>query len=506
DDIALEESGLDDIALEESGLDDIALEESGLDDIALEEPGLDDLSLDDMLLEEGEYEETETDTLSLDGIENGEVENENDLAEIDDLLGQSEQSEDIDDEMLALLESVSDSENDDILESGEEKFDFLADGDNESDDERPDLNELMEEMDQEQEASPEEDKKSKKEKKRRKKKSKGEDGELQDNDAKNGDSEGETEKKPGVIARFLAFLTESEEDDETEETAGDTSEDGEASDENKELLNELSEEDKKKKDKKEKKEKKKKKGKKAAADGEEGEEGESKGKKKKPKKEKKVKPVDEEVLNEPPSKKLSKKKVIPVILFCATITAVIIVLSSILPTYLQKRDAHVAFDMGNYAEAYDLLYGKDLSEDDELIMQKSRLILSMNRRLSSYQNYMKMGDNELEALDALVQGVALYYAILPEAEQYNVTGEVRQVYENILALLSERYGLSETAVIEIIAYDDITYTQKLTSLVYGISFDNGTETGEQPVTIEDILPEEQEIIDGLPENVEPANN
>ena len=203
-----------------------------------------------------------------------------------------------------------------------------------------------------------------------------------------------------------------------------------------------------------------------------------------------------------PDKKLSKKKVTPVILFCATITVVIILLSTVLPSFLQKRDARVAYDMGNYEETFELLYGKTLDEEDEALLHKSTIIMTMERKLASYRNYQKIPDTELEALDALIQGAALYNKLLPQAEEYNVIGEIDSIYREILEILSAQYGLSETDVILIIeSEDDAAYTKWLTSVAYCISFDEGIDEEEElpPESggIEDILPEEQEIIDEL---------
>ncbi len=473
----------------------MALEESEpeeFDGIALEETEPEEF--DGMALEESNLDEMPTDF----NAEKNEMNEE--LLEIDDMLGQPEQDEDIDDEMLALLESVSDSAGDDIEGTDSNEFDFL--GSDGEDDNNDNLTDLMAELEEPQEANEEEanDKKKKKWKKRRGKKAKADEEGTEGGDLAESEADVDAEKKPGFLMKLLAFLTETDEDEEGDDTTV-----GELSDENQELLNELAKEDKKaKKEKKGKKDKKAKKNK--NADGEGGEDAEDGGKaakKKKPKKEKKVKEVDEEAVNTPPDKKLSKKKIIPVILFCVTITAAILIMSSVVPDYLQKQNAHVAFDMGNYEESYELLYGKNLNEEDEEILHKSKLIMMMERKLKSYQNYQRMGNNEIMALDALMHGVVLYYEILPEAEQYNVTYEIRSVYQEILDILSARYGLSEAYVIEIATTeDDVMYTEYLTTIIYGISFNDGidgTESSEYelPETIEDILPEEQEIIDGL---------
>ena len=319
---------------------------------------------------------------------------------------------------------------------------------------------------------------------------------MQDNPAETdgaGSSEAGDEEKPakepGIFARFLAFLTESDEDDE---------EAGKETDENTQLLEELNAEDKKGKKEKKKKEKKGKKAKGKEGDGEDA----KAEKKKKPKKEKKEKPVDEEAQTESHDKKLSKKKIAPVILFCATILLCVLICALIVPEYMQKRDAHVAYDMGNYSQTFDLLFGKDLNEEEEAILQKSTIILKMERKLESYRNHQKIGADELETVNVLIQGAALYFELLPEAEQYNVVNEITEIYNEILVILAEQYAIYETDVIDIISSeDDITYTEKLTAVVYGLSFYGDTGIDEFG-GMQDVLPEEQEILDNLPEEQE----
>ena len=500
DDLALEESGIDDLVLDESGLDGLeqtasdglddldlegldldasALEGAGMDDANADDALLEELGLDDMLLAEPESDDMELDDTGLadmgDDFSLDESGMEDDLAEIHDLLDQSEQSGEIDDEMLALLESVSDS-------SAQE--DTLADT-------------VFEEETAAEEEPPAEGKKKKKKerKKRSRKKDKMKDNpsETEGGGASETGEETNTEKKPGAFARFLAFMTETDEEDEDE--AGKAS-----ADENTELLEELSAEDNKnKKGKKEKKKKGKDKKGKKAANKEEGEEDEKAAKKKKPKKEKKVKVKDAETEKESGGKKLSKKKVAPVILFCMTLFFGIYICSTIVPGYLQKRDARVAYDMGNYGQTFDLLYGKDLNEEEALLLHKSTTILKLERKLESYRTCQKMGADELTTLNALVQGVALYYELLPEAEQYHVTNEITNVYNEILAVLAEQYALYETDVMDIISSeDDVAYTQKLASIVYGTgALDNGAAAEDEGM--QDVLPEEQEILDSLPD-------
>ncbi|MDE5939679.1 MAG: hypothetical protein K2H37_11425 [Lachnospiraceae bacterium] len=537
---------LDDLSLDDLSLDDLGMEEgTASNDFALEDTeagagmsgGLDGFSLDDLSLEEPEGADGEMDGLmseedidrllsgdlsdgegGADGFaleETGEsdddlssllagMDHDEALSEINDLLEESDQGVSPDDDMLAMLEGVDDS-----------SFDFF-----ESDEAAKEA-ESIRELTPEEIAAREGGEKPKKEKKKRKKlfgkKKKEEEAEAEEKTAaeepvdeleallaegleQEPESEPKTEeKKPGVFARLMNFLLEADEDDEdpvaAEVLADNDGEMGTVTDENRALLEELSEEDKKGKKKKKKDKKKGKKGK-AGEEGEEEAEGEEEDNKKAKKKKKKVKKKKEEAeevdLFAPPEKKLSKKKVISVFMFCGTIAACIILLVSFLPNYMEKREAQVAYDYQNYAEVYDLLYGKELSEQDEILFQRSNLILQMNRKLSSYQNYSDL-DMRLESLNALISGVARYQVVLPEAETYNVVGEVSGIYAQILERLSADFGVSEQDALEIIAVeDDVIYSQRLEAIINGAVYDEDVPAGRQ-----DILPEEEEIIERI---------
>ena len=506
DDFTIDELSLDDLSLEETGETEggaDAMDELSMDDLALEEPEDMEEDADGLMSEEdidrllsgdmSTEEETAQDFAS-EETEGGEdddlsallagMNHDEDLSEINDLLEESDQGVSADDDMLAMLEGVDQDGSFDLFESDEAAKE--AEG----------IRELSPEEVAEREGSDGQDKKEKKKRKKLfgKKKKGGEEGdEIDALLGETGESENpQEEKKPGFFARLLDFLLESDEDDEdplaAEILAGNDGETGTVSDENKELLQELSDEDKKGKKKKKKKDKKGKKGKEEEEDGKKA----KKPKKEKKKKEKKKK--EEEVdLFAPPEKKLSKKKVITVFLFCGTIAAGIIVFSMILPDTVQKRDAHTAYDQGEYAQVYDLLYGKELSEEDEVIFQGSNLIMQINRKLDSCDNYINLG-MRLEALNALITGVEKYQQILPEAENYNVVVEVNDIYSQILERLSANFGLSEADAWDILSSeDDETYTRRLQAIIDGESYD--AEEVEEGTP--DVLPEEEEIIERI---------
>ncbi len=544
DEMSLDDLSLDSLDLGESGDGGMTMDDLSLDDLDLGESedgenGLGGLSLDDLSVEEsgnaddgmdGLMSEEDIDRLLSGDLSDGEgeandfaleetgesdedlssllsgMDHDEALSEINDLLEGADQGVSPDDDILAMLEGADDG--------GDSSFDFFEN------DEAAKEAEGIRELTPEEIAAREGGGKPKKEKKKRKKlfgkKKKGGDEEAaaeetgdeletllaevaeQEPGADEAEEkEKKEEKKPGFFAKLMNFLLESDEDEDpvaAEVLADGAGETGTVTDENKALLDELKEEDKKGKKKKKKDKKKGKKGKDGEGEGEEGAEGEEEGKKvkKKKKKEKKKKDEEEVDLFAPPEKKLSKKKVIAVFAFCGTIAVCIVLLSSFLPNYTEMREAHVAYDHQDYAQVYELLYGKELDEQDEALFQKSNLILQMNRKLTSYENYVNL-DMRLEALNALITGVERYQVVLPEAEAYNVAGEVSDIYAQILERLSADFGVSEADALEIIALeDDVAYSQRLEAIISGAVYGEEVPAGRQ-----DILPEEEEIIERI---------
>jgi len=447
-----------------------------------------------------------------------------DLEEINGLLNKTDRSEAVDDDMLALLESMNG--NIDPAETDEESFDlFGGEGPEETKEvPMPEAEEIREEPRK---------KRGRKEKSKQGfglfgKKKKKDDTEApeeempdassvqpddwqpspmeetmelpagggEDEDGQNLDLSEEKkppkEKKPGFFAKLLIALTEEEDDGEAANISA----------ENEAILNELEEEDqkeKKKRNKKDKKAGKKKKGKGKEenqdpdADQEEDEAEEAGRKKKKAKESRKEKKAKNEH-KEKPVKVLGRKNLLLLVSCCATLLACILLLSTFLPEYSDKAAARNAYYAGDYEEAYELLYDKRLDSSDKLVFNRVKTVLRLERRINSYENNLAMG-RELEALDALLQGVGCYQD-LAEADEYGVRSEVDALYQQIIGILENSYGITADEAVEINTYEAQIYTRKLHSVIEGTEF---VKPGEEkavptPAVPQDILPEEEEMI------------
>ncbi len=479
-----EELALEDIP-EELALEDIP-EELALEDMPAEEADLEDFSLSDFQMDEMENEDFDDEEESLISPD-----------EVDAMFAAADAAADMGED-LTEEDALFDAEM-----QTDEIFDFLDDMPTEEEDSGefgdPAVGGVQETpAEEEQEEKKEKKKKEKKAKKEKKslfgKKKKSGEGDAEDagegdsgSDSQNAEdgAEGEKEEKSqGLFSKIMAFLTEADDEDGEEGRA-----DGlEPSDENKNILKELDDEDKNKKKKKVK-----------AKGDEEGKEKKEKKKKEKKEKKKKEKPAAADAEGSETVKKgkrVSIKSILVIAAFCLTITAMIIVTCSIIPDFFDKRKAREAFYQADYIKSYELMYGKKLDESDAIIYNKAKTILEMKRKLDSYHNYLGMG-KEIQALDALMSGVEHYPEILAKAEEYRVTQEVNAIYESILSILNDKYTLAEPVAQTIIAYDDVTYTKRLESIVYNTPFimpEEKTEE-EEAVPTEDILPEEQEMME-----------
>ena len=308
------------------------------------------------------------------------------------------------------------------------------------------------------------------------------------------DAEAGMEKKPGFFARLWHFLTEEAEEIEDEVSKGAEN----ATGENAEIIKELDNEDANKKKKKDKKKKSKKAGKAVPVEGAEEEEGENAGgapAKKKKKKEKKEKEKKEKEKRPPEPKVLTRRATIVLVAFCATLIAAITFLSSFLPEYADKAEARRAFYAGDYKTVYEQLNNKKLGSSDEIMFQRAVEVLSLQHKLDSYQNRIVLG-KDMEALDALFQGVDLYIE-LAGSDTSGALDELTEIYQQICTILQDDYGVSPEEAVEINGYDNATYTRKLDSILHGTEF---YLPGEEPVeetrsVPEDVLPDEEAFID-----------
>ena len=295
------------------------------------------------------------------------------------------------------------------------------------------------------------------------------------------DAEQKKEKK-GFFAKLLDLFTEEDEEEEENDQL-------KLSDENKQILEEMDKNGKngKKKEKKQKKEKKPKKEKQP----------------KNPKKEKTKKEAAPAV----PEKKLSPKKIIPIVVVCISLGAVILIVGNFLTEYMSKKSGREAYYAGDYQTCYQNLFGRELNETEQVMYSKSESILTIRMWLREYEVFVNEG-SELEALDSLLQAVHDYPSLLDYATQWNVQDEVTSAFGEILNILSEKYQLSQEeaqAIADI--SDNVEYTKNVMLVLKKLGLGSWefpdttqTVTAVNPAQNTENLPEE--LPDPLPEEKE----
>lgn len=302
-----------------------------------------------------------------------------------------------------------------------------------------------------------------------------------------------SKQKQGFFAKILNFLTEEDEEE---------NEDIKLSKENKDILDDL---DKEEKGKKSKKSKKGKKGKDKGKDKDK----DSRNIKEKPKKAKKPpKPKKEKAAKEAPKvpeKRLSFKKVLPVLLVGLSIGVLLFVFVNSAADFSDKKAAKEAYYEGDYQTCYQNLFGKDLNETESIMFGKSESILYIRLWIREYEMFMGEGER-VKALDSLIQTIDSYPGLYQYAGQWNAEPEIAEGYAIILNYLFEEFGLTEGQAQTIASVrSDKEYTRMVTAIAGGRTFENwdapavpevsvGSEGVQEPEEqIPDILPEEDEL-------------
>ena len=351
------------------------------------------------------------------------------LAEINDMLKKSDNNEPIQDDMMDILNQMADDEAASV-NAGVKHVDDEDDGGVPL----PVIPESILNPDgagSSQESSGDNDMKKKSKKNVKKKKK----GDTEENEA-------EVTKEPGKIGKFFNLLTEELVPEPTEE----------------ELAAEKEAKQAKKKEELTKKEEEK-----LAKE----EEKKASAQKKKEKKAAKEAKLAAKRAAEGPKKRIPPKKIAAAAAFGASVGGAVILAANILSTqgYLQK--ARNAYYDKDYKTVYQAMFGMELDEskDEGLIKARSEVIYKIQRRYDSYQINLKMG-REMEALDALLQGIATYDYINADAEKYGVADEVDAVKETILNTLADKYSVDEAKARELINTEDaLTYSIALSDII-----------------------------------------
>lgn len=148
----------------------------------------------------------------------------------------------------------------------------------------------------------------------------------------------------------------------------------------------------------------------------------------------------------------------------------IICVSVILGTQLFSRSHAVKsaennFENKDYQSAYDSIAGVEVSESEKEMADKVRICMQLQKQINSYDNYYKMR-MYLEALDSLVKGIRSYDTNQAKAEEYEIVSQYNELESQIASALYSEFGVTETEARSIISAEtQEEYTARLEQII-----------------------------------------
>ena len=161
--------------------------------------------------------------------------------------------------------------------------------------------------------------------------------------------------------------------------------------------------------------------------------------------------------------KLNKVGVSIVAVFGVIILAGIIIGTNSFGSGLDKKKATNYFEMHRYSQAYESAVGKNMKEKNPEQYKKIVTVMKVQHALDSYQNYENVKKYP-EALDALLMGLKKYDANKKTAYDLEIENDLASVYDKILDILSDEFGLSKSQAYDILSLGSSEYTSKVNAI------------------------------------------
>ena len=161
--------------------------------------------------------------------------------------------------------------------------------------------------------------------------------------------------------------------------------------------------------------------------------------------------------------KLNKVGVSIVAVLGVIILAGIIIGTNSFGSGLDKKKATNYFEMHRYSQAYESAVGTNMKEKNPEQYKKIVTVMKVQHALDSYQNYENVKKYP-EALDALLMGLKKYDANKKTAYDLEIENDLASVYDKILDILSDEFGLSKLQAYDILSLGSSEYTSKVNAI------------------------------------------
>ena len=118
------------------------------------------------------------------------------------------------------------------------------------------------------------------------------------------------------------------------------------------------------------------------------------------------------------------------------------------------------FERHRYRLAYDEVAGVDVKEEDEELRDRIYTVMYVERLYESYENNMSLARYD-KALDALLRGLEKYDVHYEEAVELDIVEDIDYCRGKILTALAEVFGISEAQAYEIMNLEGQDYSDML---------------------------------------------
>ena len=137
----------------------------------------------------------------------------------------------------------------------------------------------------------------------------------------------------------------------------------------------------------------------------------------------------------------------------------------LVPRKKNIKQAENQYAKEQYIDAYQTISTVSIKEDEQTLYDKIDLCSRLQRQIQSYQVNLSM-DDKLEALNALLQGLAFYNENQEEVQKLQIQKEFLQMKTQLVSYLAQDFQVDENQANEINGITDETqYTQRLQQIV-----------------------------------------
>lgn len=180
---------------------------------------------------------------------------------------------------------------------------------------------------------------------------------------------------------------------------------------------------------------------------------------------KKKNSIENEVMEEEDTGRISKAGTSFALIFCGLAAAFVIVGANLYTYSINFKKAELDFERQRYTDAYQEIYGYKVKPNDVELYNKIMTVMYVNKQLNSYYNYTGL-NKQPEALDSLLKGLAKYEENIDTAISLGIEKDMDDLKSQILVELDNKYNIKEKEALAIVFSENKEeYTQYIQNTV-----------------------------------------